>query len=51
MLNLHLKVDKAEKQQNIKTTTTTTTKSKFNEQKTVTNMVNVKQILHNQFLM
>ena len=49
MLNLHLKVDKAEKQQNIKTTTTT--KSKFNEQKTVTNMVNVKQILHNQFLM
>ena len=50
MLNLHSKVDKTEKQQNIKTTTTTT-KSKFNEQKTVTNMVNVKQILHNQFLM
>ena len=47
MLNLHSKVDKAEKQQNIKTTTTT--KNKFNEQKTDMNLVNVKQTLHNHF--
>ena len=45
MLNLHSKVDKAEKQQTIKTTT----KNKFNEQQTDMNMVNVKQTLHNHF--